>query len=51
MSTLFDSGGTYESYPATSYMNGDKTFGELDKAIFFIFVSDKLSRKLKLEAN
>ena len=34
MSTLFDSGGTYESYPATSYMNGDKTFGELDKGDF-----------------
>ena len=34
MSTLFDSGGTYESYPATSYMSGDKTFGELDKGDF-----------------
>ena len=34
MSTLFDSGGTYESYPATSYMSGDKTFSELDKGDF-----------------
>ena len=34
MSTLFDSGGTYEVYPSTSYMNGDKTFGELDKGDF-----------------
>lgn len=35
MSTsLFDLGGTYEVYPATSYMNGDKTFGELDKGDF-----------------
>ena len=35
MSTsLFDLGGTYEAYPATSYMNGDKTFGELDKGDF-----------------
>lgn len=34
MSTLFDSGGAYVFYPATSYMNGDKTFGELDKGDF-----------------
>ena len=32
--SLFDSGVTYESYPSTSYMDGDKTFGELDKGDF-----------------
>lgn len=32
--SLFDSGVTYETYPTTSYMNGDKTFGELDKGDF-----------------
>lgn len=32
--SLFDSGVTYDSYPSTSYMNGDKTFGELDKGDF-----------------
>ena len=34
MSTLFDSGGSYEIYPPTSYMSGDKTFGELDNGDF-----------------
>lgn len=34
MSTLLDSSGTYVYYPVTSYMNGDKTFGELDKGDF-----------------
>ena len=51
MSTLFDTGGTYDFYPTTSYMDGDKTFGELDKGDLFIFVSEKLLRKLKLEAS
>ena len=53
MSTLFDSGGTYESYPTTSYMNGDKTFGELDKGDFIylrngnVFKTIEVRGKLK----
>ena len=48
MSTLFDSGGTYESYPATSYMNGDKTFGELDKGDFIYLRVGKTFKEIEV---
>ena len=48
MSTLFDSGGTYESYPATSYMNGDKTFGELDKGDFLYLRVGKTFKEIEV---
>lgn len=48
MSTLFDSGGTYESYPATSYMNGDKTFGELDKGDFLYLRIGKTFKEIEV---
>ena len=48
MSTLFDSGGTYEAYPATSYMNGDKTFGELDKGDFLYLRVGKTFKEIEV---
>lgn len=48
MSTLFDSGGTYESYPATSYKNGDKTFGELDKGDFLYLRVGKTFKEIEV---
>lgn len=48
MSTLFDSGGTYEYYPATSYMNGDKTFGELDKGDFIYLRIGKTFKEIEV---
>lgn len=48
MSTLFDSGGTYESYPATSYMNGDKIFGELDKGDFIYLRLGKTFKEIEV---
>ena len=48
MSTLFDSGGTYEFYPATSYMNGDKTFGELDKGDFLYLRVGKTFKEIEV---
>lgn len=39
ISTLFDSGGSYEINP-TTYSTGDKTFGELDKGDY-LYVLDK----------
>lgn len=48
MSTLFDSGGTYESYPATSYMSGDKTFGELDKGDFIYLRVGQTFKKIEV---
>lgn len=48
MSTLFDSGGAYESYPATSYKNGDKTFGELDKGDFLYLRVGKTFKEIEV---
>lgn len=48
MSTLFDSGGTYEAYPATSYMNGDKTFGELDKGDFIYLRAGQTFKEIEV---
>lgn len=48
MSTLFDSGGPYESYPATSYKNGDKTFGELDKGDFLYLRVGKTFKEIEV---
>jgi hypothetical protein len=48
MSTLFDSGGTYEYYPMTSYMNGDKTFGELDKGDFIYLRVGKTFKEIEV---
>lgn len=48
MSTLFDSGGTYEAYPATSYMNGDKPFGELDKGDFIYLRVGKTFKEIEV---
>lgn len=48
MSTLFDSGGAYESYPTTSYMNGDKTFGELDKGDFIYLRNGKTFKEIEV---
>jgi hypothetical protein len=39
ISTLFDSGGSYEINP-TTYSTGDKTFGELDKGDY-LYVLEK----------
>lgn len=48
MSTLFDSGGAYVYYPATSYMNGDKTFGELDKGDFLYLRVGKTFKEIEV---
>jgi hypothetical protein len=48
MSTLFDSGGAYEYYPTTSYMNGDKTFGELDKGDFIYLRNGKTFKEIEV---
>lgn len=48
MSTLFDSGGTYDFYPTTSYMDGDKTFGELDKGDFLYLRDGKTFKKIEV---
>lgn len=48
MSTLFDSGGAYVFYPATSYMNGDKTFGELDKGDFIYLRVGKTFKEIEV---
>lgn len=48
MSTLFDSGGTYDFYPTTSYMDGDKTFGELDKGDFIYLRDGKTFKKIEV---
>ena len=46
--SLFDSGVTYESYPSTSYMNGDKTFGELDKGDFIYLRVGKTFKEIEV---
>lgn len=48
MSTLFDSGGAYVYYPPTSYMNGDKTFGELDKGDFLYLRVGKTFKEIEV---
>ena len=48
MSTLFDSGGTYDFYPTTSYMDGDKTFGELDKGDFLYLRVGKTFKEIEV---
>ena len=48
MSTIFDSGGAYEYYPTTSYMNGDKTFGELDKGDFLYLRVGKTFKEIEV---
>lgn len=48
MSTLFDSGGDYVYYPPTSYMNGDKTFGELDKGDFLYLRVGKTFKEIEV---
>lgn len=48
MSTLFDSGGAYVYYPATSYMNGDKTFGELDNGDFLYLRVGKTFKEIEV---
>jgi hypothetical protein len=50
MSTLFDSGGAYVFYPATSYMNGDKTFGELDKGDFIYLRVGKTFKEIEVRS-
>ena len=48
MSTLLDSSGTYVFYPATSYINGDKTFGELDKGDFIYLRVGKTFKEIEV---
>ena len=48
MSTLFDTGGTYDFYPTTSYMDGDKTFGELDKGDFIYLRVGKTFKEIEV---
>lgn len=48
ISTLFDSGGSYEINP-TTYSTGDKTFGELDKGDYLYLLENFCHSFKKIE--